>query len=242
LKTTAGSLARFGTLIFEGRGGEPVGRGFLEPATVAEMLTAQPASGGDYGIGYAMREEVPGHRVYGHGGANRGWHATLKLLREERAGLVVLTNGSNGAEVYGQIGNIWLRHRVGAAGLPYGPLSLAVRLLAVHREHGVREALAFYEYLLEEEPGTYGAGERELNRVGIALLDSGAIDDAILVFRRNVADQPHAWNAYDSLGYAYMTRSGDGDVALAIENYEEAVRLNPGNDEGRRYLAELRAR
>jgi len=106
LKTTAGSLARFGTLIFESPDGKPAGRGFLRPETVDLMLTPQEGSNGTYGIGYQTNEEAPGVQVFGHGGANHGWHANLKLLREERAGLVALTNGSNGYHVLSQIANI----------------------------------------------------------------------------------------------------------------------------------------
>lgn len=240
LKTTAGSLARFGALIFEGPEGEPVGRGFLRPETVEEMLTAQRGSRGNYGLGYSMDLEAPGRRVYGHGGANRGWHATLKLLREERAGLVVLTNGSNGSSVYAQVSNLWLRHRLGIEAQPYGRMPISMPVMSLLRDSGVEEALAFYEVVKLDEPDAYRFGEGELNRVGMALLENGAFDDALLVLEVNNLEYPEGWNTYDGLGYAYMLRGAEGDRELAIENYEEALRRNPTNAEAEHYLARLR--
>jgi len=110
----------------------------------------------------------------------------------------------------------------------------------VLRSDGVEEALGFYDYLKMDERDAYRFGEDELNRVGIVLLDAEQFDDAILVFELNISEYPKAWNTYDSLAYAHMLRGAEGDRELAIENYEEALRRNPRNEDAQRYLAELR--
>ena len=61
---------------------------------------------------------------------------------------------------------------------------------------------------------------------------------AIEVFRWNVDLHPEAWNAYDSLGEAYM-RSGEREQA--IQNYEKSLDLNPDNDNARQMLEKLRS-
>ena len=47
---------------------------------------------------------------------------------------------------------------------------------------------------------------------------------------------PESWNAWDSLGEAYVTR---GDEDLAIETYEKSLELNPQNANGREVLERL---
>ena len=44
---------------------------------------------------------------------------------------------------------------------------------------------------------------------------------------------------YARLGKAYMI---DGQDSLAIENYERSLKLDPGNENGKQKLEELRAR
>jgi tetratricopeptide (TPR) repeat protein len=52
---------------------------------------------------------------------------------------------------------------------------------------------------------------------------------AIEAFKIEVQDYPKYWNAYDSLGEAYL-KAGQKD--LAIENYQKSVELNPQNQNG----------
>jgi cytochrome c-type biogenesis protein CcmH/NrfG len=64
------------------------------------------------------------------------------------------------------------------------------------------------------------------------------MDDAILMFRKNVELHPGSSNAYDSLGEAYMK---NGDKELAVKNYQKSVELDPGNDNGVAALKKLAA-
>jgi len=78
--------------------------------------------------------------------------------------------------------------------------------------------------------------ESVLNGFGYAAMEQGKVDDAIAIFRRVVAGNPHSANAYDSLadGYAEAKRwpeavqAADRAVALATEyqlaNREDFVR------------------
>ena len=52
------------------------------------------------------------------------------------------------------------------------------------------------------------------------------INDAIAIFKLNVAAFPEASNPYDSRGEGYMK---NGDKELAIKNYEKSLELNPDN-------------
>ncbi len=68
------------------------------------------------------------------------------------------------------------------------------------------------------------ATEAEMNTYGYQLMGQGKMDEALAVFRKNVADHPDSWNVYDSLAEA-MTAQGDS--AAAIEQYEKARSMAP---------------
>jgi tetratricopeptide (TPR) repeat protein len=87
-------------------------------------------------------------------------------------------------------------------------------------------------------PGQPSA-EQGINFAGYQLMEDGRLKEAIELFKQNVQLYPQSWNAYDSLGEAYMKA---GDTALAIANYERSVQLNPKNETGIAALAKLRAK
>jgi len=57
------------------------------------------------------------------------------------------------------------------------------------------------------------------------------------VFELNVRQYPEASNPYDSLGEAY---AADGQVQLAISNYEKSLALDANNSNAVQQLAKLR--
>ena len=104
---------------------------------------------------------------------------------------------------------------------------------------GLASAIELYHQLKETSRDEYSFAESELNRLGYRLLQAERIDDAIQIFKLNVAAYPEAFNVYDSLGKAYMVK---GDKELAIANYEKSIELNRGNRNARKKLVELRQR
>ena len=76
-----------------------------------------------------------------------------------------------------------------------------------------------------------------LNVYGYDLLNNEKIQDAIKVFELVVELFPDSWNAYDSLGEAFMKA---GNKELAITNYEKSMQLNPNNLSGKNTLKKLR--
>ena len=90
--------------------------------------------------------------------------------------------------------------------------------------------MARYDRLHATDPAGYDFGEDTLNDLGYSLLDAGAVEAAIAVFRRNVEDHPDSWNAHDSLGEAYLAA---GRAAEGRASYAESLRLNPDNERAR---------
>ena len=81
--------------------------------------------------------------------------------------------------------------------------------------------------------------ERSVNSAGYALMADGKVKEAIELFKVNVQLYPQSWNVYDSLGEAYANA---GETALAIQNYEKSLQLNPKNEAGTAALAKLKGK
>jgi tetratricopeptide (TPR) repeat protein len=170
----------------------------------------------------------------GHGGANTGWKANMGMVLESGDGLMVMTNGSLGASVHGQILCVWRSWMTGEENVCRAELWPVI--VSTTMRNGVDAAIARYRTLRSEKPDAYDFSESQLNRAGYTLLQSGRTADAIAVFALNVEMFPDAFNAHDSLGEAYMTA---GDIDRAIVSYRRSVELNPDNTNGIEALARL---
>ena len=96
--TTVTDLGRFMSALFAG--GSGANGGLLKPETIGQMWTPQFARAGDatgYGIGFNL-DTLGGRRTVGHGGAIYGFATTLRALRDDKLGVVVVAalDGANG--------------------------------------------------------------------------------------------------------------------------------------------------
>jgi tetratricopeptide (TPR) repeat protein len=66
------------------------------------------------------------------------------------------------------------------------------------------------------------ATEADMNAHGYELLGAGKVDEAIAVFRKNVADHPASWNTYDSLAEGLAAK---GDHTEAAAQYRKALSM-----------------
>lgn len=97
-------------------------------------------------------------------------------------------------------------------------------------------AISQYKALKRSNTQEYGFQENALNVLGYYLLDRERVGEAIDIFKLNIEEYPEAFNVYDSLGEAYM---GNGDNALAMQNYERSLTLNPNNTNAVEMLKKL---
>jgi tetratricopeptide (TPR) repeat protein len=103
-------------------------------------------------------------------------------------------------------------------------------------ESGVDAGLKKYEELKAGNKGEYLFTEGLMNTLGYRLLSKDKTAEAIEVFRYNAKEYPDSFNVYDSLGEAYMK---NGDLDLAILNYQKSIQLNPNNENGKKMLEQL---
>ncbi|MGM5470844.1 tetratricopeptide repeat protein [Flavobacteriaceae bacterium LMO-SS05] len=95
------------------------------------------------------------------------------------------------------------------------------------------KALAGFLEIQKHDSTSILIEESKFNRLGYDFLREKDYDNAIAVFKMNVALYPESDNVYDSLADAYL-RSGDS--LQAFVNYTKALELNTGNERAKRYV------
>ena len=117
------------------------------------------------------------------------------------------------------------------------PKSLALSLNNYIEEKGIKASLEWWEQMKDSE--NYNHNEQEINALGYEYLQAKKVNISIQIFNLNVIAFPDSWNAYDSLGEAFML---DGNKEMAIKNYKKSVVLNPKNTYGLEALKKLGAK
>jgi CubicO group peptidase (beta-lactamase class C family) len=225
LHTTAPDYARFILALLEPRG--------LTPATVSTMLTpaVTVAPGVEWGLGFGL-QSTGGRRAFFQWGDNGNFKGYLLIDPDQKSGLVFFANSENGMAIR-QV----LLDRLLGGDHPatqwnrYEQYDQPTRLTRLDLERtlqqggGIAAMLARYDEL-KRTRGPDSFDDQVLNTLGYQLMRGRRLKDAITVFELNVKEYPNAFNPYDSLGEAYLE---DGQLELALRNYEKSVELNPGN-------------
>jgi tetratricopeptide (TPR) repeat protein len=105
-------------------------------------------------------------------------------------------------------------------------------------ESGAEAGLKKYDELRKENNGQLFFTEGLMNALGYRLLSKDNTTDAIEVFKFNAKEYPESFNVYDSLGEAYYK---NGDMELAVINFERSVEMNPNNENGKAMLEKIKS-
>ena len=92
-------------------------------------------------------------------------------------------------------------------------------------ERGIRAACD--EYLHVDSISGYHDRD-EFNALGYRLIESGHVEEALIVFLINAREFPDSWQVYNGLGNAYDAK---GDKGSAVANFERMLNLDPPNIE-----------
>jgi len=79
-------------------------------------------------------------------------------------------------------------------------------------------------YMKLKSKGGYAFREGGMNGLGYQLMQGGGTEAALYVFGLNQQNNPHSWNACDSLADGYMAK---GDKVSAKKYYQMALKINP---------------
>jgi CubicO group peptidase (beta-lactamase class C family) len=238
LHTTIEDFAIFALASLNISNSSKIQQSILKQSTIKLMTSPAPASDGKYGLGYRV-DSIPNSSavLVGHGGANTGWHAYLKVNQKTGDGFVMITNGGSGFNVYRQAYCDWINWELGVSIRNRWKKPITPLLINTYRNERIEVTIATYKKIKKTEADTYLFSEGLLNSFGYGLLQGDKIKDAIEIFKLNVEEYPESGNAYDSLGEVYML---DGNTKLAIQNYEKSIEIDPKNINGIEMLKKLK--
>jgi CubicO group peptidase (beta-lactamase class C family) len=216
--------------------GELDGKRILKASTVDLMWKPAGEQFPQIGISWFLNKYKE-HAVVTHSGGDTGFVSNLVLLPDKKIAVVMMSNYDRAP----------LRVLTNAAldvALGLKPEAVALKppidrvLFKRITSDGLEAAVKLYYELKKNQPQAYDFQERHLNNLGYNFINRGKFKEAIRVFQLNVEAYPNSSNVYDSLGEGYMR---NGDKALAIENYEKSLKLDPGNTGAVEALKKLRA-
>ncbi|PWI31539.1 tetratricopeptide repeat protein [Flavobacteriaceae bacterium LYZ1037] len=101
------------------------------------------------------------------------------------------------------------------------------------KAHEYDKALQGFLEINKQDSTSVFIEEGELNELGYEKIRRKEFQDAIEVFKINVALYPESDNVYDSLADAYLRH---GDSLQAYINYDKALELNTGNKRAKKYI------
>jgi CubicO group peptidase (beta-lactamase class C family) len=230
LWTTATDLAKFGIEIALSKQGRA--NHVLSQATTREMLKPQIEQ---VGLGFFLGEHK-NPAEFGHNGADAGFQAILIMFADSGNGVAIMANSDNGIAVANALTESVVKEYEWnfTQEQPYA----AQLLMLVADAKGPQAVITRYSQLKSAGSSSpYILDENTLISPAYHFLFAGQTDAAIQIFQLEVHDYPKFWNAYDSLGEAYLKA---GQKELAIQNYEKSVELNPQNQGGIDALKKLR--
>jgi len=100
---------------------------------------------------------------------------------------------------------------------------------------GFDHAPTIYAAMVKDKPD-FKLDEAVVIQWAYDLMEKNHLSEATDLFKLGVQLFPGSWNAYDSLGEAYMKA---GQKQLAIDNYKKSLELNPANDDAKEKLKVL---
>jgi tetratricopeptide (TPR) repeat protein len=221
IETTVGDLLAFDRAL--------CGDTLLSESSKQKMYTPNLE---DYG--YCWRVAVDnGRRSVGHGGGTSGVSAMFSRFPDDDVTIIVLSNYTEAAmQPARALEAIYFGDEYDPPKPPLGEV--------VYRElkNGPDAVTVGVLDALVEKGGYEIRGPFELNMLGYELLGEGETEMAIAVFELNLSRFPDDPNCYDSLAEAHLTA---GDLGRAIEFYRKALEIDPGFENSKRMLEQLKA-
>ncbi len=247
LLTTAEDYARFLAAVVNGEGL----RQETNDAMLTPVLSVVSSTWGrdeearrhvSWGLGWGLHPTERGHAFW-HWGDNGNAKAFTMTDLATGTGFVYFANSADGLTIAEAVAAMifeetpWALRWLGYERYDDAGRLARLALQKTFAEEGIDAGVRRYEQLRAEQPDVLD--ERIVNRLGYELLGLDKVHEAVAVFRLNVAAYPASSNVYDSLGEALLAA---GDRAQSLANYEKSVALDPGNENGKRYIAWIRAR
>jgi CubicO group peptidase (beta-lactamase class C family) len=232
--STAEDLLKYDKAIYSGI--------LLKPATSREMFTPVKLTNGtlnpgnrngsSFGLGWIVNTDTThGKVVRGSGGAI-GLRASMVRNITKHQTIIIFDNMQNETD---DIARAVLKI-INGEQVRWPGKSMAKEFGKILIRSGVDEGLAFFEKV-KNDTLNYSINEDQFNNMGYELMGDNKPKEALATFKLNTELFPGSWNVYDSYGEALL-KYGQTDEALKM--YRKSVELNPGNENGKKVLADIR--
>jgi len=204
---------------------------FLSKENV-EILTTPKSGNKNWDYGYGFQCFSPNkQRVVGHSGGHWGVGSELRIFTELGYTVVLLTNRD--LEAGFLEARYFIQDQLVGVTSTTRSYFFTKKVMEAVQEKGLEAGKKMIK------TNSVELSERALNGRGYQLLKQKKYLQAIDMFRLEVATFPQSYDAYDSLGEAYMK---SGNIPLAIKHYKKSLTLNPKNENAIRRLAKMKAK
>jgi CubicO group peptidase (beta-lactamase class C family) len=183
----------------------------------------------DSHYGYGMQFPYPEEgTIYGHTGGHYGVGNEWRVYKQEGYTVIILTNKDANK---GFLDARYFIEKTIAGSTPkLDNYFFTKKVIRTYLNSGLEQTKAMIK------DSKFKLSEIELNTEGYEMIKRGFYKKAIDLFTLEVLFFPESYDAYDSLGEAYMK---DGQIRKAIKNYQKSLEINPENLNGKEKLREL---
>lgn len=184
----------------------------LKP-TYTNIMKKIPAIGTyGYGMQFSGGKESG---IYGHSGGHFGVGVEWRVFSKQNYTVIILTNKD--ADQGFLDARFFIEQTIAGSTAKLDNYFFTKKLVQVCLDKGIEEAKDLKEYSKSK------ISEIDLNAKGYELIKRGFYKKAIEIFKLEVISFPKSFDAYDSLGEAYMK---DGQINKAIKAYKMSLELN----------------
>ncbi|MCK8142973.1 serine hydrolase [Flavobacterium sp. I-SCBP12n] len=195
-------------------------------AYYTNFMKKEPENG-SYGYGMQFAGEK-GSGIYGHSGGHFGIGAEWRIFEKQNYTIILLTNKDLDQGFLDA--RFFIEKTIAGSTPKLNNYFYTKKVIKTCLDKGIKEAkIVINESQLE-------LSEADLNAKGYEMIKRGLYKKATDLFTLEVLSFPKSYEAYDSLGEAYMM---DGQIKKAIENYKKSLKLNTENTNAKEKLKKL---
>lgn len=195
-------------------------------AEYTDQMMKEPKSGSyGYGMQFAGAKNSG---IYGHSGGHYGVGAEWRVFEKQNYTVALLTNKDVDQGFFDA--RFFIEKTIAGSTSKLDNYFFTKKVISAYLDKGLEQAKLF---ITESK---FELSEPDLNAKGYEMIKRGFYKKAIDLFTLEFLCFPKSYDAYDSLGEAYML---DGQINKAIENYKKSLKLNTKNANAKEKLKEL---
>lgn len=193
-----------------------------------DLMKKEP--GNDW-YGYGMQfAGAKGSRIYGHSGGHFGTGAEWRVFEKQNYIVILLTNKDLDQGFFDA--RFFIEKTISGTTPKLDNYFFTKKIIKTCLNNGIEEAKT------EIKNSKFKLSEIDLNAKGYEMIKRGFYKKAIDLFILETFSFPESYDAYDSLGEAYME---NGQIKKANKNYQKSLKLNPDNTNAVEKLKELKS-